>query len=71
MSMNAELMTQLTDPLIQNQVIVEAGEKRETSNSPRGPRRQKPEKQAKKREAVPLGNGAIFLPDRKSTGTGN
>lgn len=34
--MNAELMTQNTDPLIQHQIIVEAGEKREMSNSPRG-----------------------------------
>ena len=41
------------------------------SNSPRGQRRQKAEKQAKKREAVPLGSGAIFLPDRKNTGTGS
>ena len=35
------------------------------SNSPRGKRKLKAEKTVKKREAVPLGNGAIFLPDRK------
>lgn len=63
--MNAELVTQLTDPLIQNQVIVEAGEKREMSNSPR--RRSKTDKPAKKREVVPMGSGAIFLPDRKGS----
>ena len=52
-SMNAELMTQKADLLLQNQIIHEAGEKREISNSPRGQRNLKPEKSAKKRETVP------------------
>ena len=64
-SMNAELMTQKADLLLQNQIIHEAGEKREISNSPRGQRNLKPEKSAKKRETVPLGNGAILFPERK------
>ena len=37
--MNAELLTQTTDPLIQNQVIAEAGEKKEISPGRGGLRR--------------------------------
>ena len=58
----------MTESQIQNQIIVEAGEKREMSNSPRGKHKSRIEKSIRKREAVQLGNGAISFPDKKSNG---